>query len=197
MASKVSAVLLRYKRERELKQIVRNLRQYDFIDEIIIHDNRRINLITYGRYVAAMRAKNKIIYVQDDDCIVNNIRQMYELFDGQRLINAMKRERISFYQGKDSLVGWGCFFDKAWLSVLNKYVDKFGEDFILHREADRIFTSLLETPRYTVCADVTDFPSAMDKSSLSLNSEHETIKRIALERCIEANINCKELANVR
>lgn len=188
MAPKVSAVLITYKRPLEIEAIINHLKGFDFINEILVRDQANgKNLITYGRYITALKAKNEFIYVQDDDCIVHNIRQMYELFTSSRLINAMKKECMSRYSGRDSLVGWGAFLNKNWPKCLNRYIEQYGEDNILYREADRIFTSLLlnEMPRHTVLADVTDFPSAMSRDSLSLYPLHEYYKKIALARIEE------------
>lgn len=178
----VTAVLLTYKRDKELKQIIESLKQFEFITEILICDNN-VNRIIYGRYETALKAANEDIYVQDDDCIVNNIRQMHKLYDGTLFINSIKANRMSDYNGQESLVGWGAFFNKNWITVLNKYIEIYGEDSLLLREADRIFTYLLEVPRLTVAANVTDFPCANDKSSLGYQKEHQESRQEALRRC--------------
>jgi len=187
MMNKVSAILVTYKRPNELRQIVKVLGDYPFIDEILVRDNEveSENLKCYGRYVMAQQARNEWLYMQDDDCIVKNIWQMYELFDGSQFVNAIKIDRMSFYSGRDSLLGWGAFLCKSWISVLDKYIAKYGEDMILKREADRIFTSLLGVPKRTVVANVTDFPCAMDPKSLSLQPDHFNFRNLAINRCKE------------
>lgn len=183
--NKVTAVLLRWKRHEELKKIEAHLLTLPFIDEIIIWDNTEQNSLMYGRFLAAMTARNETIYVQDDDCIIENVEELYENYVGhekRRLVNGMKKERISFYRGRDTLLGWGAFFERSWIACLQMYVDKYGRDAVFHREADRIFTSLLRVPRVTMIADVKDFPSAMAGHSLSLQRDHETSKALALYR---------------
>lgn len=179
---KVTAVLLKYRRPDELKEIVEQLEGYDFIDEILIRDNIKENLMGYGRYVTAKKAKNDTIYVQDDDCIID-VKKLYDLYDGTRLINGMKSSHMLFYRGKDSMVGWGAFFEKSWIEVFDKYIDKYGVDDILIRESDRIFTSLV--PRKTIVMEVNDFPSATAHFSLYRQPKHEEYKDLARERINE------------
>lgn len=180
----VTACLLNYKRPKELTAIIESLQRLSFINEILVHDNSTgENVINYGRYVAARRASNPIIYTQDDDCIVQNVGAMYRSFDGSRLVNGMKRDRMPFYRGKDTMLGWGAFFRVEWIAVLDRYIARFGKDHLFYRETDRIFTALLEVPRLTVAAKVRDFPSANAPFSLSRQPDHESAKSQALERC--------------
>lgn len=189
-AVKVSAILIKYQRIDELAKIIETLKQYPFIDEILIHDNTKQNIKMYGRYYAVRRARNQMIYVQDDDCIVGNLNQIYNYFVKGKcteLVNGMKPERAPFYAGLDTLVGWGAFFNKDWIGVLDWYLDKYGMDQIFLRETDRIFTSLCRAvaPRVTVPAVIMDFPSAMSPNALSLQREHEQSRAEAVSRCKE------------
>jgi len=179
---KVSAVLLKYHRPKELDAICDHLKQYDFIDEVLIRDNTEENLMGYGRYLTAKKARNETIYVQDDDCIID-VQKLYDIYDGTKLINGMKLSGIDAYSGRDSMVGWGTFFDKSWIKLLDKYINKFGVDDVLIREADRIFTSLL--PRTTIVMNVKDFPSALSKDALFRHPEHWDYKDKALKRLRE------------
>ena len=176
---KVSAVLIKYKRLDELKKICDHLETFDFIDEILIHDNTENNLKLYGRYLTALKARNDTIYVQDDDCIVD-VEKLFRNYDGTRLVNGMKAESIKYYSGIHSLVGWGAFFDKAWIKVLDKYTDEYGKDDIFLRECDRIFTSLLT--KKTVIIDIKDFPSANSDDALYKQANHKAYFKEALKR---------------
>jgi len=184
---KVTAVLLRWNRHKELDKIVAHLEKFPFFDEIKIWDNTRgENVINYGRYLAAMDARNETIYTQDDDCIIENVEELYDNYvahESRRIVNGMKKERIALYRGRDSMMGWGGFFERSWISCLELYVEKYGFDRVFYRETDRIFTSLVKVPRVTMIADVKDFPSAMAGYSLSLQAEHETSKALAIYRC--------------
>ena len=176
---KVTAVLVKYQRPEELDTICDHLGTFDFIDEILIHDNTEENIMCYGRYKTALKAKNETIYVQDDDCIID-VQKLYDKYDRTKLINGMKKSHMLTYSGVDSMAGWGMFFEKSWIKILDKYINKFGEDDILIRESDRIFTGLLE--RETVVINVEDFPSATSKSALYRQPSHYEYKVKALER---------------
>ena len=183
---KVSAVLLKYKRDKELKAVEKDLRQYKFIDEVLVWDNSNgDNVINYGRYLMASQARNTAIYTQDDDCIIENLPEIFRRFDGTKLVNGMKAERMPFYRGKDTILGWGGFFMIDWAFVLQRYIKAYGKDFIFYRETDRIFTALIEVEKETVAAKVKDFPSAMAPFSLSLQSDHEAARALALQRCAD------------
>lgn len=184
--TKVTAVLLKYKRLEELVVIEKHLRSLPFINEVIIWDNSGSrNVINYGRYLGAFSGRNEVIYTQDDDCIVEDIASLYEMFEAQNgrcMVNGMKQERAHAYTGKDSIVGWGAFFKRDWPNVLDRYIAKYGEDYIFYRETDRIFTTLCPVERLQMNIKIRDFASAMDPKSLSLQMEHEAMKAAALTR---------------
>ncbi len=190
---KVSAVLLNWKRPHDLGLVKAHLFKFPWISEVIVWDNALgPNIINYGRYKGADGAKSEFIYTQDDDCLIENLDDIYQEFarhGGDRLVNGMKPERMNFYGGEDSLAGWGMFFRQSWSDVLDDYIKRYGEDYIFYRETDRIFTTLLRpiVPRITVSAKVRDFASAMDRNALSLQIEHEDCKAEALRRCREIN----------
>lgn len=158
----ITAVLINYKRDRELKEIVKHLESIKDINEILVWDNTKDNVYTWGRYLMARKAKNDTIYTQDDDCIVNNITKLIWLYDGKCLVNALQPEQDKFFTGKETLVGWGALFDKSWITVFDKWLGKYGEDYLLYRGADRIFTTLLGTHK-TIPAEIKNFPSAFSK----------------------------------
>ena len=59
----------------------------------------------------AAKAKNDIIYVQDDDCFVNH-QELLCKYNG-RLTNSMTPHHFQAYKDTGAtLVGWGCFFPK-------------------------------------------------------------------------------------
>lgn len=189
---KVSAVLLSWKRPRELKKIKAHLNKIDFIDEIIVWKNTpRNNKMSYGSYLGAKGAKNDIIYIQDDDCIVENIREIYATFDGKHLSNAVKANRMRGYgrqknsEPYSTVVGWGAFFKKEWIKVFDKYIKKYGEDEILYREAGRIFTMLLAKKHNTIVAKLKEFPSARGSMALYHQPDHFIKKRLAIKRTQE------------
>lgn len=140
--SSVTAVLIT--REREYPKEI-NL---DGFGEVLI---RTECPSIYERYLTAAKAKNDIIYVQDDDAIVD-YAELFTHYDG-RLTNAMTEHHARAYSdpswGGATLVGWGCFFPKSALAVFDRYIEKYGVDAHLLREADRIFT-VMNRPHNTL-----------------------------------------------
>lgn len=183
MDQKISAVLLKWKRPKELDVIVKFLSTIPEIDEIIIQDNNEHNFISYGRYIGASKAKNETIYVQDDDCIVKNIDDLIEAYNGTTVVNCLKPSHMDLYKGRDTMFGWGAIFDRVWANVLWKYRFIYGADNVLYREADRIFSYLTKVGHKTILGDIVDFPSASGENALYRQPEHEGMKRLALERC--------------
>lgn len=109
-----------------------------FFDEVIIKTE---SPNVYTRYLEAKKAKNDIIYVQDDDCIVD-YRKLLNFYNG-KITNVMTPHHLKYYEKSGiTLVGWGCFFPKEMLNCFDKYISVYGEDSHLMREADRIFTYL-------------------------------------------------------
>lgn len=186
--TKVTAVIVSWKRPEEVGKIVENLHQYPFIDEILIALNRPDdNKKCYNRWLTALKAKNETIYAQDDDCIVGNIQEMYDEYDRIRMLIGLKGERMNESVGvKSSMVGWGSFFQKEWIDF-SKYIDKYGEDELLIRESDRIITYKIGVERQHnyVTSDVTDFPSAAGDMAMYLQKEHMDTKAEAIKRAKE------------
>jgi hypothetical protein len=164
----ITAVVIKYKRIKELNQIISSLEKIPEITEILIHDNTKNNIFTYGRYFTAKQAKNSIIYTQDDDCLIDHIPELIRTFDGNILVNTLKpsHAKKSQYKKTETLVGWGSLFKKEWIDVFDQYIKVYGEDYLLYRGADRIFTSLLcqTIKRITLVKEIYAFPSARNKS---------------------------------
>lgn len=194
-AEKVTAVLLSWKRPNELKEIIKHLETIEFIDEILVWKNTSVsNKINYGRYLGALKAKNDIIYTQDDDCIVENIEEIYTTFDGKHLSNGIKPGAMRHYGSQkgsepySTVMGWGSFFKKEWFSVLNKYIERYGEDYLFYREADRIFSVLLCRRHNTIPVRIRDFPSATSPAALYHQSEHIACMNEAIRKAKEITL---------
>ena len=104
-----------------------------FVDEIIVAD---YGLSVYNRYKGIKKAKNDIIYTQDDDCLVD-VEKIITLYEPGIIVNAIKPDRIKDYPDM-TLVGWGAVFDKD----LTKVLDDWEKDELFMRECDRVFTAL-------------------------------------------------------
>lgn len=181
MSLSITAVLLKWARPKELKQIEEHLRSMPYIDEVIVWDNTKENYINYGRYLGAIEARNDIIYTQDDDCIVRNLPDLLSKWDGERIVNLMKPSHIPLYQ-THTMAGWGMLFNRHWAECLERYIDRYGEDYVLKRECDRIFSILAPVPFKTYEGDIVDFPSANDHYALYRQPDHESTKHLAIER---------------
>ena len=179
---KVTVSLVNWKRPKEIEEIKKYLEKFPWVDEILVWDNNtNDNIFTYGHWKNALKAKNDIIYSQDDDCIINNLQELYDNFDNTKLIVGMKACRMQEYSKFDSMMGWGTFWNKAWAKTLAKYIEKYGEDYVLLREAERIFTALSD--KKVMVADIFEYPSCTAEFALHKQGDHETTKRIAIDRC--------------
>jgi len=170
---KISCVLIT--RGKEYPEIVLDRLNQLFFDEIIICNE---SPSVYHRYLACEQAKNDIIYIQDDDCLVN-YRVLFRSYNGQ-ITNAMPLDFVKKYENTGcTLVGWGCFFPKSMLESLNRYIAKYGVDQILLREADRIFT-YLNQPFNTVILPHEDL--FQDEARMGMEEDHYKSMEEALEK---------------
>jgi hypothetical protein len=187
LGTKVSAIIVSWKRPKEVGEIVEKLHEYDFIDEIIIAVNKPDdNKKCYRRWITALNAKNDTIYVQDDDCLVKNLDKLYESYTGKEMVIGLKGDRMIDNTDKSSMVGWGTFFDKSWIDF-KSYLDEYGEDELLIRESDRILTYKIgaERPHNFQVSDIVDFPSAGGEMAMYLQPEHWDTKAEAIKRSKE------------
>jgi len=184
---KASAILLKWKRPKEIEKIVQYLSRFSFIDEIRIREHtENNNQMSYGRYIEALEAKNDLIYVQDDDCLCLNIEELLTTWDGEHLSNVMDEDSPDAATGFGStMFGWGTFFRKNWIPILDKWIEKYGEDHILHREADRIFSTVLNRRNNTIPGAISKFPSAWGEMALFRQPDHFKFKDSAISRAKE------------
>jgi hypothetical protein len=173
---KISCVLIT--KHSEYPKIILDRLNLGFFDEIIIKTE---SPSVYQRYLSAKKAKNDIIYVQDDDCLVN-YQVLFESYNG-KITNSMTKPFQQHYNGLGcTLVGWGCYFPKSMIDVFDKYIEKYGEDEHLLREADRIFT-YLNKPYNTVLMPHEDLFQNQERMSSPQNLNfHFTSAHAALEK---------------
>jgi glycosyltransferase involved in cell wall biosynthesis len=165
----VSACLVSWKRPQNLHAIVRALENVECIDEILVWNNNpavkldlpgpiiRViesaeNQSCYGRFLCAAQARNPVVYVQDDDALNHDIGGVYDQFlrDPTRIAHALasthwnQRNRRTYGEAQAALLGWGAFFRKEWLPVLEELPASVRQEPLFRREADAFFTVLLE-----------------------------------------------------
>lgn len=175
MTEKISCVIIT--REPELNPLVLERIDLDFFDEILIVNNCPS---VYHRYLAAAKAKNQIVYTQDDDCLVN-YQVLFSKYNGQ-VTNTMTLPFIEKYKDTGcTLVGWGCYFPKSMLSVFDRYIAKYGIDQHLLRESDRIFTAM-NRPWNVQILPHEDLDSASEPDRMGFEHDHYKSMNEALEK---------------
>ncbi len=160
-----------------MQRIVDHLSSMPFIEEVLIWNNNQVPLLVngkkvriiqsesniggYGRYLCAQKAKNDVIFTQDDDYIALDIRKLYEKFcsDPDRithgLIERHYREKEIFYRGSAQVayLGFGAFFKKEWVKLLDGYLKKFGEDDLFYKHADWMFPLLRDQKHNSILVE--------------------------------------------
>lgn len=183
---KATACLISWKRPNNFARIIPHLLEQPWIDEIIIHDNAKgPNIINYGRYMAARRAKNDLIYVQDDDAIITPLERLYEAFDNKNLAYGMPEGKQPEHYGNQhmAIMGWGALFDRRWVpEALDLYTREYGMDKCFFRETDRIFSMNLGRHHTQVTVDIEHLPGYDDQDALSMKASHIKYKQLAIER---------------
>ncbi|MEO6732285.1 MAG: glycosyltransferase family 2 protein [Ferruginibacter sp.] len=206
----VSVCLLSYKRPENIQPIINSIHQYDFIDEILIWNNNPSvklqlqgekvkliespeNMMCYGRFLCARLAKNELIYVQDDDAIVNNIPVLYKEFlkNSTRITHALytnhyrQLDRYYYFPGQVALLGWGAFFKRSWLATLDKFLLDNENDYLFRREADHIFTLSLGVQHCTIPASLQFLNHHSTPGiALYLEPEHNLHKALAVNKAL-------------
>jgi hypothetical protein len=123
----------------------------------------------YRRYELARKAKNNLIYVQDDDCTIN-VEELLYFYKG-RLTNAITQHHKEYYAGMGvTLVGFGTFFDKRMIDF-SPYLAKYPKDKLFLSQTDRIFT-YLNRPFRSVVMDINQLPRGNEPNRMSTSSDH-------------------------
>ena len=151
-------------------------------DEVLIYTNCP-NI--FGRYTLALKAKNDLIYVQDDDCIVEDIELLYAHYDGT-ITNFMQGSHTELYRGTGiTLIGWGAIFPKH-LIEFSRYTNRYGMDEHFLREADRVFT-FLNQPQNTIFGTIKNLDSASDGSRMWRADDHFQRLEKIIQKCFDLN----------
>lgn len=210
MTPYVSAVLLNWKRPWNLLKIVPHLLSFAEIDEVVIWDNSGVlslpenehvhviqspeNRCTYGRFLATKFAKHDVVWVNDDDYLVNNVSELLAAFETHRTAITAGLDRGHYkaeaHKKPFLQVGWGGCFLREWVSVLDQWINVYGEDELLNRKADRIF-SVLHGKHDPHLADFTRLTNAdgktsdRDPNSLWLRKDHRRLTQEAVQKALE------------
>ena len=160
-----------------------------------------MNIGCYARYIAArFMSHNDLIYTQDDDYLVGNMGDLYEAALRQPdCITAAIDEahwghhekRAHHGRAHEVLLGWGAFFDRRLVApAFSPYVHRYGangqqSDEILYRDADRIFSLMLNRPHQLLSADVTELPGVGGAEAISKQRGHAGKIAEARRRALE------------
>ena len=156
-------------RKEELEHIVDYITP--FFDEVIVQKD--VGNQVYTRYEGIVRASNDIIYTQDDDCIIGNIKHLINNYQKDTIVaNSNSQSRDKYFRltdGKICLIGYGAIFDKSMMDKMEDFRIKLGDDDLFNREADRVFTWLNKYK--LVDGDIKSFQSAYH--GISAEQKHE------------------------
>lgn len=137
----------------------------------------------YRKYELFKKAKFDYIYYSDDDAICP-IQELLNLSKPDMINIAMKPGHFTQYENMRMTMGlgWGSIFPKKMLDSLHLYTDKYGEDELFKREAERILT-YLNYPQNRLVLPIQDLPSAMAPDRLWRQPGHYENIQIVEERC--------------
>lgn len=116
--------------------------------EIIVKDNSsgRDDKL-WGRYSGPPCAINRVIYTQDDDCIVDAAAVCAAYEPGVIVANSDPYHRAvnaPLYRDGIALIGWGAVYDTDLLRCFERryFAARLPKDDLFMRECDRVFTAL-------------------------------------------------------
>jgi len=152
-------------------------------DDVVVWNNlEREDLAVYGRYAGIAEAKGDLIYVQDDDVIIDVDRLLAEYRDGDRLCNMDAGHPVPYPDS--SLVGWGAIFPRGdpfkafarYGAVHPTDSDEF------YRCCDVVFTSL--APFRRVDLGRKNLLHAAGSHRMHRQANHYMERRNMTERCL-------------
>jgi hypothetical protein len=113
-------------------------------DDIVVWDNsKRENLTVYGRYAAIAEARNDVIYVQDDDCLVPGIAELARRYEDGKIVANMPESHWAAYPDS-ALLGFGALFHRDLPDqAFERYAKTFSiDDDLFRRTCDVVFSVL-------------------------------------------------------
>jgi len=155
----------------------------------------RRNILLLGRFRAIAAAEHEWIVTQDDDVLVNNWPELWAERRDDRIVGNMFRDEDDSFNGlirvpkcpaaSDIWLGYGSVFRRALIGdTFDRYKARWGEDDVLHRDADRIFAVSLGVHHHAIQADVTKLPG-IDGPMAIHKDGREKLTRLARKRAAE------------
>ncbi len=134
-----------------------------------------------GRGRVLERAKFPLMFTCDDDSrpelellreTLNSFDDIIKAMKFDGILTVMSAGHIEFYRNRRTcLFNWGALIPKACLAGVSRYTDHFGEDFIYHREYDRIL-SYFNYPQMRIAAKVHSYERSADHGRVSSDPKH-------------------------
>lgn len=154
---------------------------------VVVWDNsQREDLGVYGRYAAVAEARTAVVYVQDDDCLIDADR-VAAAYEPGRLVANMPRSRWPDYPDS-TLVGWGAVFDrhlprKAFVTMDGTLglLNAEPRSPVFLRTSDVIFSAL--TPRTVIDIGFQHLPWAETPGRMFRQPGHKAERDMVLEQC--------------
>jgi hypothetical protein len=183
--------MLHYKRPKEEAAIIHHLETFPWVDEVIIQDHiNGPNNADWGKFEGAMKARNRIVYTNDDDMLIFNIGQILSTWDGIHCSIGMRQSHWGCYTNAprgnhcafESQIAWGSFWRPEWIDRMDPYFKLYPEkDRIFLNQSERVFTCMqLHEHRYTLL-DYYEYPSATGEMAMyrqdDYNQQVEEIRR--------------------
>lgn len=208
---RVCAVVLNWRRPWNIEPIVSRLQAEPLISEVLVWDNAgptselrhtathvyggARNICTLARFKAAATTDADLIFTQDDDYLVNNVAELIRLAQEKpdTIVAGLSPGHLKIEGNGQAAylnLGWGSCFPRAAISVLDDWVRAYGEDELLERKADRIFT-VLHGVHHAIPADVTRLVdpggrfSDESKDSLYRRADHRILTNEAVRKALE------------
>jgi hypothetical protein len=110
------------------------LNSLPFDDVIVWNNGEREDLSCYGRFAGIQKAKNDLIYVQDDDILVP-IPALLKAFDPATDAVFANKPPLEEWR----FLGIGALFHRSLADCFTEYTDLYGADPDFNRVADVVF----------------------------------------------------------
>jgi hypothetical protein len=205
---KISACLV--SREAINPSILDSLDRFGF-DEVLVGGGTAYGVSVYGRYEAAFRARNDLIYTQDDDFLVFTLDRLFQKWDGRFVAHHNVRFNL-LYRTPFTTVGYGAIFHRdVVFSAFDFYEKHFGRDAYFYRGCDLIATGLCQPiranfagaslkSRYSPSSIGVNLPNSDDASRIHNRPDQKTVwnekKKVrTLTKLYTAGINQKSQSN--
>lgn len=156
-------------------------------DRLVVYDNsRQTDRAVFGRYIATQLGATELVYVQDDDCVVD-ADAIVAAHEPGRLVANMPVSRWADYPDS-TMVGWGAVFERRLaFEAFNRYWAQPGvqipRDPVFDRTCDVVFSAL--TPRTVIDVGFSHLPWAETDGRMFRQPGHKSERDRVLQRCRE------------